>query len=144
MFLSMITSTNGNIFRVTGLCAENLPVTSEFPAQRPVARIFHVAMICVWTNGWVNSQEAGDLRRHRAHYDVIVMSAWTSALAYWHHDLKNFPCTKISIQSNCRFLNGCQLPRSWIMNGTMTHLHMNTGIEERWSPWQTCLSDEPE
>ena len=24
-------------------------------------------------NGWVNKDEAGDLRRHRAHYDVIVM-----------------------------------------------------------------------
>ena len=27
----------------------------------------------VWINGWVNSREAGDLRRHGAHYDVIVM-----------------------------------------------------------------------
>ena len=26
-----------------------------------------------WIDGWVNSHEAGDLRRHRAHYDVIVM-----------------------------------------------------------------------
>ena len=24
-------------------------------------------------NGWVNNPEAGDLRRHRAHYDVTVM-----------------------------------------------------------------------
>ena len=27
-----------------------------------------------WINGWVNNGEAGDLRRHRAHYDVIVMT----------------------------------------------------------------------
>ena len=27
-----------------------------------------------WINGWVNKGEAGDLRRHRAHYDVIVMN----------------------------------------------------------------------
>ena len=27
-----------------------------------------------WTNGWVNNRDAGDLRRHRAHYDVIVMN----------------------------------------------------------------------
>ena len=26
-----------------------------------------------WINGWVNNREAGDLRRHRAYYDVIVM-----------------------------------------------------------------------
>ena len=25
-------------------------------------------------NGWVNNREAGDLRRYRAHYDVIVMT----------------------------------------------------------------------
>ena len=27
----------------------------------------------LWTNGWVSNQDAGDLRRHRAHYDVTVM-----------------------------------------------------------------------
>ena len=32
-----------------------------------------LALICVWINGWVNNREAGDLRRHRAHYDVIVI-----------------------------------------------------------------------
>ena len=26
-----------------------------------------------WTDSWANSGDAGDLRRHRAHYDVIVM-----------------------------------------------------------------------
>ena len=31
-------------------------------------------LICVWINGWVNNREAGDLRPHRAHYDVIVMA----------------------------------------------------------------------
>ena len=32
------------------------------------------SLICAWINGWVNNSEAGDLRRHHAHYDVIVMS----------------------------------------------------------------------
>ena len=27
----------------------------------------------IWTNGWVNNRDVGDLRRHRAHYDVIVI-----------------------------------------------------------------------
>ena len=31
------------------------------------------SLICI--NGWVNHREAGDLRRHRAHYDVIVMTS---------------------------------------------------------------------
>ena len=31
------------------------------------------SLICAQINGWVNNGEAGDLRRHRVHYDVIVM-----------------------------------------------------------------------
>ena len=52
------------------ICAGNSPVPGEFPAQRP-ALMF--SLICTRLNGWVNNGEAGDLRRHRAHYDVIVM-----------------------------------------------------------------------
>ena len=71
---SMMTSLNGNIFRVTGhLCGEFTgPV--EFPAQRPVTRSFDgFFFICFWINGWENNREAGDLRRNLAHYDVIIM-----------------------------------------------------------------------
>ena len=32
-----------------------------------------LSLICALTNGWVNSRDADDLRRNRAHYDVIVM-----------------------------------------------------------------------
>ena len=32
-------------------------------------------LICARINGWVNNREAGDLRRYRAHYDVIVMES---------------------------------------------------------------------
>ena len=56
------------------LCAGNSPVTSEFPAQRPVTRSFNVFFDLRLINGWVNNREAGDLRRHRGHYDVIVMN----------------------------------------------------------------------
>ena len=31
------------------------------------------SLMCACINGWVNNGEAGDLRRHRAHYDGIVM-----------------------------------------------------------------------
>ena len=31
------------------------------------------SLIYAWINGWVNNREAGDLRRHRPHYDVSVM-----------------------------------------------------------------------
>ena len=32
------------------------------------------SLICTRINGWVNSGEAGDLGRYRAHYDLIVMN----------------------------------------------------------------------
>ena len=32
------------------------------------------SLICAWINRRVNNREAGDLRRYRAHYDVIVMN----------------------------------------------------------------------
>ena len=31
------------------------------------------SLICALTNGWVNNQDAGDLRRHRAYYDVTLL-----------------------------------------------------------------------
>ena len=56
------------------ICAGNSPVPGEFPAQRPVTRSFDVFFdLYVWINGWENNREAVDLRRYRAHYDVIVM-----------------------------------------------------------------------
>ena len=32
------------------------------------------SLICAWIKAWVNNRQAGDLKRHLAHYDVIVMS----------------------------------------------------------------------
>ena len=47
------------------------PVNSPHKGQRRGALTF--SLICAWINGWINNREAGDLRRNRAHYDVIVM-----------------------------------------------------------------------
>ena len=56
------------------ICAENSSVTGEFPAQKPVTRSFDV-FFDLWLNKQLRKQScAGDLRRHRAHYDVIVMN----------------------------------------------------------------------
>ena len=47
------------------------PVNSPHKGQWRGALMF--SLIWVWINDWVNNREAGDLRRYRAHYDVIVM-----------------------------------------------------------------------
>ena len=39
---SMMTSSNGNIFRVTGLLCREFTGPGEFPTQRPVTRSFDV------------------------------------------------------------------------------------------------------
>ena len=76
---TMMTSSNKNIFCVTG------PLCGEFPGHRWIpltkrgALVF--SLICVWINGWVNNREAVDLIRHGAHYDVIVM-LWRHCNAY--------------------------------------------------------------
>ena len=46
------------------------PVDSPHKGQRRRALVF--SLILAWTNGWTNNRDAGDLRCHRAHYDVIV------------------------------------------------------------------------
>ena len=69
---TMITSSNGNIFRVTGpLWIHRSLVNSPHKGQRRGALMF--SLICTWINGWVNNREAGDLRCHWAHYDVTAM-----------------------------------------------------------------------
>ena len=61
-----MTSSMELCFRVTGsLCG-------EFTGEGQWRRV-SISLICVWINGWVNNREAGDLRRPRAHHDLIVM-----------------------------------------------------------------------
>ena len=48
-----------------------LPVNSPHKGQWRGALM--IPLIGAWITGWVNNHEGGDLRRHRAHYDVIVM-----------------------------------------------------------------------
>ena len=68
-----MTSSDGGIFCVAGLlCGE---FTGHFwiphvkASDAELWRIF----IYAWTDSWANNGNAGDLRRYRAHYDVIVI-----------------------------------------------------------------------
>ena len=80
----MMTSSNWNIFRVTGpLCGVisglRSPMNSPHKGQWRGALMF--SLICAWIHAWVNSSGAGDLIRHRTHYDVIVM--YCSWCCHW-------------------------------------------------------------
>ena len=70
----MMTSSNENIFRVS------VHLCGEFTSHRWIPRRkgqlrgnLMFSLIGAWINGWVNNGEAGDLRRHRDHCNVIVM-----------------------------------------------------------------------
>ena len=55
------------------ICAGNSPVPVNSPHKGQWRGVLMFSFICTWINNWVNNREAGDLRRHRGHYDVIVM-----------------------------------------------------------------------
>ena len=60
------------------ICVGNSSVPGEFPTRRPVTRSFDIFFDLGPNNGWVNNGEAGNLRRHRSHYNVIVMNGGKS------------------------------------------------------------------
>ena len=60
------------ISALLAICAGNSLVTGDLPAQRPVTRSFDNFFDLRLNKQLSNNREAGDLRRYRAHYDVIV------------------------------------------------------------------------
>ena len=63
------------------------PVSSPHKGQWRGALMF--SLICAWINSWVNNPETGDLRCHRANYDVIVMHGVDIVLPeFQHHKIK--------------------------------------------------------
>ena len=55
------------------------------------------SLICTWTNGWANNRAVGDLRRHRAHYEVIVMFCGIPLLLYYQIFNIMVPVLKFSL-----------------------------------------------
>ena len=81
-FINMMTPSKRNVFPVTG-------PFGEFTGHRWIslkkatdAELWYFSLICTWINDWVNNREAGDLRRHRAHYDVIIMEYFITVCSH--------------------------------------------------------------
>ena len=79
----MMSSSNGNIFCVTG------PLWGEFTSHRWIpltkASAFMFSVICAWTNGWANHRDAGDWKS----YDLPLC-------LLWHHCNGNHQNTKLA------------------------------------------------
>ena len=102
----------------------------HFPRYRPFVRGIHrwpgnsphkgqcrgaliFSLIWAWINGWVNYGEAGDLRRHRANYDVTVMSLYIITHAsVCFNDLRL--CVQYLwntlVRFNCTHIKGKEIP----------------------------------
>ena len=69
------TSSNGNVLRVTGhLCGEFTGIRGNSPHKGQWRGDLMFSLICTRINCWVNNVGAGDLRRHRAHRNVLTSS----------------------------------------------------------------------
>ena len=74
MYIAMMTSSNGSIFRVTD------PLCGKFTGHRwiPLTQASDAQLLWVffhaWTNGWVNNRDADGVRRHGGRFDVTVMA----------------------------------------------------------------------
>ena len=55
------------------LCEGNPSVTMDSPHKGQWLGALMVFFICAWTNCAANNRNAGDLRCHRAHYDVTTI-----------------------------------------------------------------------
>ena len=124
----LMTLSNGNIFRVTG------PLCVEFTGQRwiPLTKASDAELLCfLWSASWINNRQAGDLRRHRAHFDVIVMITFSSI---WF-------TTKISNLFNyfsiiLLFLKCLYYKQSWkpLRNVKLTEKYFNSSNENVFNP----------
>ena len=74
------------------ICAGNSPVPVNSPHKGQWRGALMFSLIWAWINDWINNREAGDLRRNRAHYDVIIMISHTNDTTEWG---KFFPSAKM-------------------------------------------------
>ena len=91
-----------------------LPVNPREKGQWRRALMVH--LICAQTNTWKNNGEAGDLRRHRGHYDDTIMYfAGTETVERLHQCqpiwvIKPYECTKSLKKLKQRNLSSIFIP----------------------------------
>ena len=104
------------------------PVNSPHKGHWGGALMF--PLICAWNNSQVNNREAGDLTRHRAHYDFIVMSLfkekcqWKYALPphyfykkyiiKWHRHTQVSDVTMFNIMIDILSIS-CEITHRWML-----------------------------
>ena len=70
------------------------------------------SLIYAWINGWVNNREADGLRRHRDHYDVIIMKLlmiWKAMTLIWRQ------CSVTMFWQAWCAIEHCAMFSNWLM-----------------------------
>ena len=98
------------------------PVNSQHKGQWRGALMF--SLICASINDWVNNREAGDLGRHHAHYDVIVI--------YWLSYKSNYKYFRIfSVIVQCSSFEILSLLRPMMRDHSKRPLNLRTKSQKR-------------
>ena len=115
------------------------PVNFPHKGQWRGALMF--SLICAWMNAWVNNRVAGDLRRLRAHYEVIVMNkhdiiCFSTMTSQWPPWRLKSPASRLFTQLFIRahIKENIKAPRHWPLCGEF--------IVDRWSPAQMASNAE--
>ena len=108
--------------------AGNSPVPVNNPRKGQWRGALMFSWICAWINGWVNNREAGDLIRHRAHYDIIVMpNIHTALLCFvllgWSMVLQNSSVVFVHIMEVCCIRTGALV---WLFQRHYNDVIMST------------------
>ena len=120
----MMTSSNGNIFHVTGtLCGEFtghrwIPRTKASDAE-----LWCFLWSATWINGWVNSREAGGW------FEAPMRSLWRHCNVYLTDDLN---------QEKYRFLVVHQASTFWIREH-QCYMEMQVEITSKWNDFNTWM-----
>ena len=88
-------------------------------------------LICAWKNGSAYNQDAGDLRRHRAHYDVTVMRqaiTWSNVNRDLWRLMVIMSWTNHSFTHDGEVITNISITLQWLHNdchGVSNHPHMD-------------------
>ena len=143
----VMTSSNVNIFRVTG------PLRGKFTGDRwiPLTKASDAELwcffICAWINCWVNNRDAGDWKHHRAHYDVTLMLfgfsiGYAVLLIRCQHWFRKWPfrepikiqfidniCSEVIMSAMASQITGISIAWSTVCSGVGQRIHQSSYID---------------
>ena len=89
------------------------------------------SLIFTWTNSWANHRDAGDLRSHRAHYDVTVMlNLRVRIITVRAHTIHGYACATM-VFAELMQLDGC------------LNFKSRSAVERIYNRWHVVPGDRP-